>query len=310
MAGSVNKVILVGNLGKDPESRTFANGGKVVSFSVATSENWKDRSTGERKEKTEWHNISIFSEGLARVAEQYLKKGSKVYLEGQLQTRKWQDQSGQDRYSTEVVLQQYRGELTMLDGKQRRIVRFGAKGELKGYLTPEGVPEPATIVPRSFKIDANDAIHVLDVFGARVLVLGPDGKYQRHLPFPEAYGFFSDLAVGRNGTIYLLDSVTAALSAAPRNARDFTPLGKSLRTHLSFATSIAVDGRGVLYVVDENGSGIVLVGPDGSVLGRQLAMGWTEGLLYNPTQMCLNDKGQVFIADRGNSRVQVFAIVR
>jgi len=203
-----------------------------------------------------------------------------------------------------------RGDVFALDGKQRRIVRFGAKGELKGYLTPEGVPEPATIVPRSFKIDANDAIHVLDVFGARVLVLGPDGKYQRHLPFPEAYGFFSDLAVGRNGTIYLLDSVTAALSAAPRNARDFTPLGKSLRTHLSFATSIAVDGRGVLYVVDENGSGIVLVGPDGSVLGRQLAMGWTEGLLYNPTQMCLNDKGQVFIADRGNSRVQVFAIVR
>ncbi|OGL03834.1 MAG: hypothetical protein A3E31_14125 [Candidatus Rokubacteria bacterium RIFCSPHIGHO2_12_FULL_73_22] len=203
-----------------------------------------------------------------------------------------------------------RGDVFALDGKQRRIVRFGAKGELKGYLTPEGVPEPATIVPRSFKIDANDAIHVLDVFGARVLVLGPDGKYQRHLPFPEAYGFFSDLAVGRNGTIYLLDSVTAALSAAPRNARDFTPLGKSLRTHLSFATSIAVDGRGVLYVVDENGSGIVLVGPDGSVLGRQLAMGWTEGLLYNPSQMCLNDKGQVFIADRGNSRVQVFAIVR
>ena len=203
-----------------------------------------------------------------------------------------------------------RGDVFALDGKQRRIVRFGAKGELKGYLTPEGVPEPATIVPRSFKIDANDAIHVLDVFGARVLVLGPDGKYQRHLPFPEAYGFFSDLAVGRNGTIYLLDSVTAALSAAPRNARDFTPLGKSLRTHLSFATSIAVDGRGVLYVVDENGSGIVLVGPDGSVLGRQLAMGWTEGLLYNPTQMCLNDRGQVFIADRGNSRVQVFAIVR
>ena len=104
MAGSVNKVILVGNLGKDPESRSFQNGGKVVSFSVATSENWKDRTSGERKEKTEWHNVSIFSEGLARVAEQYLKKGSKVYLEGQLQTRKWQDQSGQEKYTTEVVL--------------------------------------------------------------------------------------------------------------------------------------------------------------------------------------------------------------
>ena len=118
MAGSVNKVILVGNLGKDPESRTFANGGKVVSFSVATSENWKDRNSGERKEKTEWHNVSIFSEGLARVAEQYLKKGSKVYLEGQLETRKWQDQSGNDRYSTDVVLRQFNSAMVLLDGRE------------------------------------------------------------------------------------------------------------------------------------------------------------------------------------------------
>lgn len=118
MAGSVNKVILVGNLGKDPESRTFQNGGKVVSFSVATSENWKDKASGDRKEKTEWHNVSIFSEGLARVAEQYLRKGSKVYLEGQLETRKWQDQSGQDRYSTEVVLRPFRSELTLLDPRE------------------------------------------------------------------------------------------------------------------------------------------------------------------------------------------------
>jgi single-strand DNA-binding protein len=117
MAGSINKVILVGNLGKDPESRTFQNGGKVVSFSVATSENWKDRNSGERKEKTEWHNVSIFSEGLARVAEQYLKKGSKVYLEGQLETRKWQDQSGNDRYSTDVVLRNFNSAMVLLDSR-------------------------------------------------------------------------------------------------------------------------------------------------------------------------------------------------
>ena len=117
MAGSVNKVILVGNLGKDPESRSFANGGKVVSFSVATSENWKDRSSGERKEKTEWHNVSIFSEGLAGIAERYLKKGSKVYLEGQLETRKWQDQSGNDRYSTDVVLRQFNSSMVLLDSR-------------------------------------------------------------------------------------------------------------------------------------------------------------------------------------------------
>ena len=117
MAGSVNKVILVGNLGRDPEVRTFQNGGKVCNLRIATSENWKDRNTGERRERTEWHSVAIFSEPLARIAEQYLKKGSKVYLEGQLETRKWQDQSGQDRYTTDVVLRPYRGELTLLDGR-------------------------------------------------------------------------------------------------------------------------------------------------------------------------------------------------
>ena len=116
MAGSVNKVILVGNLGRDPESRSFQNGGKVVNLRIATSESWKDRNTGERKEKTEWHSVAIFNEGLANVAERFLRKGSKVYIEGQLQTRKWQDQQGQDRYSTEIVLQGFNSVLTMLDG--------------------------------------------------------------------------------------------------------------------------------------------------------------------------------------------------
>lgn len=117
MAGSVNKVILIGNLGRDPEVRTFNNGGKVCNLRIATSETWKDRNTGERREKTEWHSVAIFQEGLVRIAEQYLRKGSKVYIEGKLQTRKWQDQSGQDKYSTEVVLQGYDGVLTMLDGR-------------------------------------------------------------------------------------------------------------------------------------------------------------------------------------------------
>lgn len=117
MAGSVNKVIIIGNLGRDPEVRTFQNGGKVCNLRIATSENWKDKNTGERREKTEWHSVAIFNDGLVRVAEQYLRKGSKVYVEGQLQTRKWQDQSGQDRYTTEVVLQGYGGTLTMLDGR-------------------------------------------------------------------------------------------------------------------------------------------------------------------------------------------------
>src|SRR5437879_9198101 len=115
MAGSVNKVILVGNLGKDPEIRRTQDGRPIANLSVATSDSWRDKATGERREKTEWHRVVIFNEGLCRVAEQYLKKGSKVYLEGQLQTRKWQDQSGQDKYTTEVVLQSFNSQLTSLD---------------------------------------------------------------------------------------------------------------------------------------------------------------------------------------------------
>jgi single-strand DNA-binding protein len=115
MAGSLNKVMLIGNLGADPEIRTFQNGGKVCNLRIATSETWKDRNTGERQERTQWHTVAIFNEGIVGVAERYLKKGSKVFVEGQLETRKWQDQSGQDRYSTEVVLRPYSGNLTMLD---------------------------------------------------------------------------------------------------------------------------------------------------------------------------------------------------
>ena len=117
MAGSVNKVIIVGNLGRDPEVRSFQNGGKVVNLRIATSETWRDKASGERKERTEWHSVAIFNENLARIAEQYLRKGSTVYIEGQLETRKWQDQSGQDRYTTEIVLRPYRGELTLLGGR-------------------------------------------------------------------------------------------------------------------------------------------------------------------------------------------------
>jgi len=118
MAGSVNKVILIGNLGKDPEVRSLQNGGKVCNLSIATSESWKDRGTGERKERTEWHRVVIFNENLTMVAERYLKKGSKVYIEGQIETRKWTDQSGAEKYSTEIVLRQFRGELTLLDSRE------------------------------------------------------------------------------------------------------------------------------------------------------------------------------------------------
>lgn len=132
MAG-VNKVILVGRLGKDPESKSFANGGSVVRFSVATSENWRDKQSGERKEKTEWHNVAIFNENLGKIATQYLRKGSQVYLEGALETRKWQDQQGVEKYTTEVVLKAFRGELTLLDSRDSAGGGRDSGGERGGY---------------------------------------------------------------------------------------------------------------------------------------------------------------------------------
>ncbi len=137
MAGSVNKVIIVGNLGRDPEVRTFPNGGKVVNLRIATSESWRDKQSGEKKERTEWHSVAIFNEGLCKIAEQYLRKGSTVYIEGQLETRKWQDQSGADRYSTEVVLRPYRGEMTLLGGRDGG----GSGGGAGGGYEDRGGPE-------------------------------------------------------------------------------------------------------------------------------------------------------------------------
>jgi single-strand DNA-binding protein len=132
MSGSVNKVILIGRLGRDPEVRNFPNGGKVCNLRVATSEKWTDKASGERKEKTEWHSVAIFNEAIVRIAEQYLRKGSNIYIEGQLETRKWQDQSGQDRYSTEIAIRPYKGELTFLDSKGDGGNRDSGGGQSQG----------------------------------------------------------------------------------------------------------------------------------------------------------------------------------
>ena len=129
MAGSVNKVIIVGNLGRDPEIRTFQSGGRVANLTIATSESWKDKATGERKERTEWHRVVIFNEHLVKIVESYVKKGSKIYIEGQLETRKWQDQSGQDRYATEIVLRPFNGSLTLLDSKPQNQAQDQAQAD-------------------------------------------------------------------------------------------------------------------------------------------------------------------------------------
>ncbi len=163
MAG-VNKVILVGNLGKDPESKSFANGGSVVRFPLATSETWRDKQSGERREKTEWHNVAIFNENLGKIASQYLRKGSKVYLEGALETRKWQDQNGQDRYTTEGVLKAFRGELTLLDGREGGGGGGGAGNSGGGGGYDDGYGAPAQGFgggakrPAAFDDDLNDDV--------------------------------------------------------------------------------------------------------------------------------------------------------
>lgn len=153
MAGSVNKVILVGNLGRDPEIRSMPSGGSIANLSIATSESWRDRNTGERKEKTEWHRVVIFSEGLVKIAEQYLRKGSTVYIEGQLETRKWQDQNGNDKYSTEVVLRNFNSTLTMLGGRDSQ---GGGGGRMDdgGYGAPRQMDGPK----QDFSQDMDDEI--------------------------------------------------------------------------------------------------------------------------------------------------------
>jgi sugar lactone lactonase YvrE len=221
---------------------------------------------------------------------------------------------------TEVKIQQLsnpiriqinsKGEIFALDGKKRRILRLNPDGTFKGYVDGEGIPSPSTFVPRSFKIDPQNNIYILDIFSARILALNPEGKYQKQVPFPNEYGFFSDLSIDSRGTLFLIDCVKAMVFSAAKDANSFSPFTKSLREYLNFPTNITTDKKGTLYIVDENGSGIVLLGQDGSYLGRQLSMGWNEGLLYYPSQMCINEKGEVFIADRGNSRVQVFTLVR
>jgi len=199
-----------------------------------------------------------------------------------------------------------KGDIFTLDGKKRRILRLNPDGAFKGYLDPVGAPAPATMVPRSFSIDHNDNIYVLDVFSERVLLLDPEGKYLGQIAFPKEYGFFSDITVDAKNTIFLVDSVQATVWSAPKNAPGFTPLTKSLREYMDFPVGITTDGRGTMFITDRNGGGIVILGQDGSFHSRQLRKGSTEGLVNYPSQMCINDKGDIFIADRNNNRVQVF----
>jgi hypothetical protein len=202
------------------------------------------------------------------------------------------------------------GDIFVLDGKQRRIVHLGPDGAFKGYVDPTGIPAPATVVPKSFKIDASDNMYVLDIFGGRVLVLDPAGKYLRHIDFPEKFGFISDVAVDSKGTIFILDSTKAMIYAADKNAKVFSPLTKSLEEYVNFPTDMTVDSSDLLYLADQNGSGVVVIAQDGSFRGRPVTFGWNPGLVRYPAQLCINNKGTFFVADRENSRIQIYSLVK
>jgi sugar lactone lactonase YvrE len=200
-----------------------------------------------------------------------------------------------------------KGVVLVLDRRARRIVRVDANGAFAGYVEAKGVSPPVT--PAAFKLDRADNVHVLDVAARRVLVIAPDGSVARELPLPKGAGF-TDVEVDAGGRVYVVDAVTATVFAAEPGAAAFKPLSASLKEAISFPTYLASDDRGKLYLVDQHGNAVVKLGVDGSFQGRDLAMGWTDGAVYYPAQLCINSEGDVFLADRNNDRVQVFAIPR
>ena len=202
-----------------------------------------------------------------------------------------------------------KGEIYALDERDRRILILNADGTEKGYLSPKGSPVARKMVPRSFKIDRNDRIYILDIFEGLVLVLDPAGNYLRHIQFPEQFGFFSDLAVDKQGTVYLVDSTEAAVYSAAPNVDQFAPLTKGMKEYMNYPTHIALDSSGIIYLVDKHGGSLVLIGRDGSFLGHKFGYGWRESEFYYPAQICISPGGNIFVADSNNSRVQMFTTV-
>lgn len=203
-----------------------------------------------------------------------------------------------------------KGEIYVLDAKSRRILRFSPDGVFVGPVEPSGVPSPGIIVPRSFRVHSDDTLYILDIFSARVLVLDPAARFRREIPFPKEYGFLSDLSIGAGGTVLLVDSIGKRVFSTNDGAKVPSPLADDLHDYLSFPTHIETDDGGRIYVVDKNGGGIVVLNSDGSFMSQQSGMGWKEGLLRYPSQLCINRGGTLFIADRENNRVQIFSISR
>jgi hypothetical protein len=203
-----------------------------------------------------------------------------------------------------------KGEIHALDARERRIVHLSAEGAFKDVVAFEGAPPPAAILLKSFAIDAADNIYGLDAASARVLVANAKGQFQKALPFPKDIGFGSDLAVDAAGGVLLLDSINRRMFFADKDAREFAPLGGNLNESLATMPAYLTTSKGSTFVVEGSGSSIVSFRRDGSFMARQLTPGWAEGSLNHPSQMCINDKDEAFIADRDNSRVQVFQLMR
>ncbi|MCL7487980.1 MAG: NHL repeat-containing protein [Desulfobulbaceae bacterium] len=200
-----------------------------------------------------------------------------------------------------------RGEIYALDSRDRRIAMFNANGTEKGYLSPKGSPVARKMIPRNFKIDRNDKIYILDLSDDLVLILDPDGNYLRHIPLPEQAGSFSDLAVDSRGTVFVVVSTKVAVYSAAPDADTFSLLSQGIREYANFPTSIALDKSGIIYLVDKHGGSLIMLNPDGSFLGHKFGYGWKESQFYYPTDLCISESGNFIIADRGNSRIQIFA---
>ena len=231
-----------------------------------------------------------------------------IFRDGAVETGTVEIKTAQLSYPTKAELNS-KGEIYVLDRRKRSILKFTPAGKFDKYVEPLGLTPPARYVPRSFTIDREDNIYILDILSERVVKLSPEGRYLRHLEFPKGYVFFSDIAVDFKGTILLIDSVEGIVYSAARSSTGFSPITKSLKEYVRFPASLTSDNRGRIYLMDRNGGSMIILGQDGSFLGRVSSMGWKEGWLNYPAQVCVNDKGEIFIADTMNSRVQVFKLV-
>jgi hypothetical protein len=203
-----------------------------------------------------------------------------------------------------------KGDIFVLDGKLKKIAQLDPSGKFVGYIEPQGLPGGSeTLNPVSFKLDSSGNIYLASNTLGAVIVLDPTGKFQKQIDFPKGVGFIPDLCIDPQGTVYIIDAINCIVYSAPAG-KPFSPFTGSLKDYMNFPISITMDEKNSFYIVDEHGGGVIVLGPDGSFQERQLSLGWSEGMLYYPVQMCLSTSGYAFIADRGNNRIGIFSVVR